>query len=403
VALLFAVLVLVFLYQSGAPKKFVWIPTFAGYDRQPFGSFVFDDVVSSSVAGYRVVNRTFPQLYRDGDGTRSALLLTENDVELTEADLTALFGLLKQGNKIMLCLGSFPQRLRDSLDFSEDRAYAWSLRSLEHFMAKDRRRERLTFGTDSLRPELTCAVFPHLQSVSLRAGEGMRCDSSQVLARNWTGQPVAMRLCIGGGELFLVSTPLMFTNYGLLDGGNASYAFRLLSCMGGLPLRRIGAYGVAGAAGTSPLRYLLSQPALRWATGVALATLLAAMISAARRRQRPIPVVRPPAGETLRFACLIADLYRQKKDYAGMLRQKYRYFCMEMKRINGLDLQSGETDEALARRLAEKTGREAQEVWPAFRELKYLLREDSRVSETDMMRFVDRMNDWMKQAGTGYK
>ncbi len=44
--------------------------------------------------------------------------------------------------------------------------------------------------------------------------------------------PVAMSRRWGKGEVILVSTPLIFTNYGMLDGKNATYIFRLLSQMG---------------------------------------------------------------------------------------------------------------------------------------------------------------------------
>jgi hypothetical protein len=58
-------LLLVFVYQYFSPKEFIWNPTFNKYDKQPFGSFVFDDVMMTSVEDYRVENRTFFQLFRD--------------------------------------------------------------------------------------------------------------------------------------------------------------------------------------------------------------------------------------------------------------------------------------------------------------------------------------------------
>ena len=40
----------------------------------------------------------------------------------------------------------------------------------------------------------------------------------------------------------MVSTPLLFTNYGVLDGKNAAYIFRLLSQMGEFPIIRTEGY-----------------------------------------------------------------------------------------------------------------------------------------------------------------
>jgi len=197
--------------------------------------------------------------------------------------------------------------------------------------------------------------------------------------------------------LFLVATPLMFTNYGMLDGGNASYAFRLLSYMNEMPLTRIEAYGrFANQTSGSPLRYFLSQPPLRWALYVAFCTIVLCMIFTAKRRQRAIPVVLPPANETLRFTQLIGNLYYQRKDCKDMLQKKYLYVCTEIKQLYGLDLRADDPDEELSRRLADKIGLEFEDIWTAFRELKKLLQEDVHVDEITMMRMIDKMNEWVK-------
>ncbi|MDR0756356.1 MAG: hypothetical protein LBF85_00725, partial [Tannerella sp.] len=58
-------LALTFLYQYFTPEKFIWTESYNRYDRQPFGSYVFDDVVSSSVGDYRIEDKTFFQYYYD--------------------------------------------------------------------------------------------------------------------------------------------------------------------------------------------------------------------------------------------------------------------------------------------------------------------------------------------------
>ena len=461
-------LVLVFMYEYFSPKEFIWNPTFNKYDKQPFGSFVFDDVMLTSVKDYTVENKTFYQLYREFGGQRDleqevaeeednyvadfltenefeeekigetddsydltvsrsydlpllplekrrAFLLTEHDIEFSAVDVKAILNLLKQGHKIMLCLNAFPQILCDSICFSyEDDGYYSYIHSITRFARVENLRDSLFLGTDSLRPAMIYAVYPLIHPTSLKEGSSrithyfrtekdslisggkLRCDWSEIVVRNNEGKPLAMRLGIGEGELILVATPLMFTNYGMLDGGNASYAFRLLSYMKDLPLSRIEAYGrFANQASGSPLRYFLSQPPLRWALYVALCTIVLCMIFTAKRRQRAIPVVLPPANETLRFTQLIGNLYYQRKDYKDMLQKKYRYFCTEVKLLNGLDLHANEPDEELCRRLADKMGLDFGDIWPVFKELKNLLREDITVDEMTMMRMIDKMNEWI--------
>ena len=51
-------MVLAFVFQYYSPKPFRWTPTFYHNDRQPFGCYVFDEVVGTSVVAYEVQNRS---------------------------------------------------------------------------------------------------------------------------------------------------------------------------------------------------------------------------------------------------------------------------------------------------------------------------------------------------------
>jgi len=471
VLMLLVFLLLVFVYQYYSPKEFVWNPTFYKYDKQPFGSYVFDDVMSTSLTDYRVENKTFYQLYREYGGTRDlereaaaeeetflanylyefdieqedsssnltvldssdltvlpsydltfldssdlptsrhAFLVAEDRIQFTAVDVMALLNLVEQGHTIMLCLQTFPSVLCDSIGYSYQYEKYYTLSSFARMIRDGIARDSLLLGTDSLHPERIYQVYPHLHMVFLKQGvsknnlkfeqdsivivDKPRYDTSEIIARNTQGNPVAVRLDIGKGELFLVATPLMFTNYSMLDGDNASYAFRLLSAMKDLPMTRIEAYNeFVNKASGSPLRYLLIQPPLRWALYFSLITILLCIIFSAKRRQWVIPVINPPHNEMLRFTQLIGNLYYQRKDYKDMLQQKYLYFCDDVKRINGLDLNSNEPDEELCNRLADKMGSDFKAIWPSYRELKYLIRENVPVDEPSMMRLIDRMNEW---------
>ncbi|MDO4704327.1 DUF4350 domain-containing protein [Tannerella sp.] len=478
---------LAFVFQYYSPKPFRWTPTFYHNDRQPFGCYVFDEVVGTSVVAYEVLNRSLyetymasvdtsglweerkdslmedetygieeaeeyfgeeawdneldsihfneeespfsawnaeenildlpePELLPEAD--RRAILVVEEDLLMQSIDVKALYGLLRQGNKVMLCASWFSGALCDSLRFSTEYDPVFGLvRYFERSVKQTRQRDSLYWGADTLHAEAVYAVYPQTHPSYLHTGDDtlqireqelssehdtlakprsdkMRCDSSRVLVCDGQGRPVAIQAYIGDGELFLVTTPLLFTNYGMLDGNNASYIFRLLSCMGPLPLIRLESYGSGAQESGSLFRVLLKHPPLRWALYTAALTLLLFMFFTARRRQRVIPVVQPPANGTLRFTQLIGRLYYQRKDYKEMIKKKYLYFCTDVKRLHGLDLQSGEPAETLNGRLARKMGLPAEEVWPAFRELNMLLHDDTRADEAAMIRHIDRINEW---------
>ena len=481
--------VLAFVFQYYSPKPFRWTPTFYHNDRQPFGCYVFDEVVGTSVVAYEVQNRSLYEIYMASVDTsglwqeqsdslmenetfsaeeteeyfeeevlyneldtsalkeennsfsalnaendnfdlpepellpeaeRRAILVVEERLLMQPIDVKALYGLLRQGNKVMLCASWFSGALCDSLRFSTEYDAVFGLICyFERSVKQTRQRDSLFWGADTLHAEAIYGVYPQTHPSYLNTGDDtliikeqelwpehdtlarprsdkMRCDSSRVLVCDGKGRPVAIQAHIGEGELFLVTTPLLFTNYGMLDGRNASYIFRLLSSMGvgTLPLIRLESYGEGAQESGSLFRFFLKHPPLRWALYTTMLTLLLFMFFTARRRQRVIPVVQPPANEMLRFVQLIGHLYYQRKDYKEMIKKKYLYFCTEVKRLHGLDLQSGEPAETLNARLARKTGLPAEELWPAFRELNELLHNDTPADEAAMIRHIDRINEW---------
>ena len=172
-----------------------------------------------------------------------------------------------------------------------------------------------------------------------------------------------MSVSWGKGEVILASTPLLFTNYGVLDGKNAAYLFRILSQMGGFPIVRTEGYMKETAqVQMSPFRYFLSQPPLRWALYLSMVSILLFMIFAARRKQRAIPVIREPENKSLEFAELIGTLYYQKKDHADLVRKKYLYFAEELRKEIQVDVEEVAEDERSFGRIARKTGMEAGEI-----------------------------------------
>lgn len=481
---LFAFLVLVFLMEYMAPHQFSWKPTYDKYDKEPFGSYVFDDILSSSIENYTVTDKTFYQIMQE-DSTVSprAFLLTEDRLHFNETDIEYLYRLVHLGNQIMICTDNFPYTLEDTLCF--ETKYGEYIPSFEYYVKEKRDRDSIFFGTDTLNPEYIFEVYPQIHPVSIAQGKQkwsynnanhrtppsmkaspddnyetdpdtvltddsdeeinfdttdtdpsatfdsiqesenhvvidavileeleiedtitskyefvpINCDSTEVLVWNNKNKPLVLRAFIGKGEIFLVSTPLMFTNYGILDNHNASYAFRLLSYMKGKPLIRIEAYGTHSDKPRTPLRYILSEPPLRWAVYSIIILLILFMVFTARRRQRIIPVVKTPPNRSFEFMQLISNLYYQRHDNGEILKMKHLYFCAEVKSLIGVDLQENIPDESDYRRLAEKTGMENQLLSKLLKNIQYAVYR-SEVDDLQLKQYVDGMNDILRALKT---
>ena len=187
---------------------------------------------------------------------------------------------------------------------------------------------------------------------------------------------------------------LIFTNYGILDGNNSAYIFRLLSQMGEFPVVRTEGYVKETAEmQQSPFRYLLSRQPLRWALYLTMIAILLFMIFTARRRQRVIPVIREPENKSLEFTELIGTLYYQKKDHADLVHKKFIYFAEELRREIQVDIEEVADDERSFRRIAQKTGMDAEEIGTFVREVRPVIYGGRVISAEQMKLYIDKMSE----------
>ena len=408
-------LLLMFALECRLPKKFVWLPTLPHYDKQPFGCAVFDSLLSASLPmGYSLSWETFYQMAQGDTTSCRGILAVADRHMLSDVDVDALLEMAERGNKIMLSSDWYNSKLYDTLRFRHGYSY-FNFQALKNYATSMQRRDSLCWiGDPAVYPRQNFYFYPQLCGstfyldslalpVKILAVKEYVVDEEYVLTEDDVYEavqdttfnaPVAMSYPWGKGEVILVSTPLIFTNYGVLDGGNATYLFRLLSQMGELPIVRTEAYmNQAASRQVSPLRYFLSQRPLRWALYLSLLGIVLFMLFTARRRQRAIPVVRPPENKTLEFVELIGTLYFQRKDHADLLRKKYLYFAEELRREIQVDIEEVEDDARSFRRIARKTGMDEGEITNFIRAVRPVVYGGFAVSDEQMKSYIDKMNE----------
>lgn len=312
-------LAVVFFGELRAPRHFRWQPTFSHTDRQPFGCYVTDSILAATMpAGYTVNHKTLYQM--SSLDKPHAILVVAEDASLSATDVRAALSLARRGHRLLLVSGYSGRALADTL-----RCYSFSRMSLQplaEYVRKGYGRDTLEWLADSAYQRSEYYYYaPLLDRELLFNPDSVHC---RILSRLPNGHrpfadsltlATAVTFDIGRGSITLASTPLVFTNYAMLDGRNHQYVFRLLSQTAPLPLIRTEAYGPAvEEAQQTPLRYIISQRPLRWALYLALATLLVGMLFGCRRRQRAIPVVEPPRNNLLEFVRLMGTIdFKGKK------------------------------------------------------------------------------------------
>lgn len=428
-------LLLMLALEYRLPKEFVWTPTFSHVDKQPLGCALFDSLLSRAMPhSYTLSRKTFYQLEEEDSLYRSGVLVIAEHLSLGQADVDALLKSAARGNRIMLVSNDLGSRLADTLGIRIGYNYYFSPKALKRYAASlSAQRDSICWVGDSARyPRRTFYFYPHLGSSVVYAdslvGEVLAVMNEEAyVARAETAveneeeemeveevqqaeaqqyldticpRPVAFARSWGKGEIIIATTPLLFTNYGVLDGQNAAYLFRLLSRMKGLPLVRTEAYMEETAqVQQSPFRFFLSKPPLRLALYLAMVGILLFMVSTARRKQRAIPVVHEPENRSLEFIKLIGTLYYQQHDPADLVRKKYLYFAETLRREIQVDVEDATADRHSFIRIARKTGMDADEIESVIREVRLVVYGGQTVTMEQMMRYVDRMNEIVYHLG----
>ena len=405
-----AFLLIMFAIEYNLPKKFVWTPTFSHYDEQPLGCALFDSLLSSSLPhGYSLSKETFYQMEED-TVDKMGILVIANSLSMVKADVNALLKMAERGNKIMLVSNNYPKLLEDTLGFYCTYSH-FNAAAFRKYASSIFRKDSIYWVADSVYSRQLYRCYPQFCNSSFRRYDSkvirklaekdmtdaigdMLADSDSVKVYSNYHPLLAMARPWGEGEIILVSTPLLFTNYGVLDENNANYIFRLLSQMGELPIVRSEGYMKATAqVQQSPLRYLLAHQPLRWALYLTMITILLFMIFTAKRRQRAIPVVRDPANKSLEFTELIGTLYFQKKDHVDLVRKKFAYLAEELRREIQVDIEEVADDKRSFERIARKTGMDAGEIAEFIHEVRPVLYGGRVIDSEQMKVFIDKMNE----------
>lgn len=454
---LFAMLVLFVLFcllQVNLPKKFVWSPTFSHVDKQPFGCFVFDSVLTQSLPnGYHVTKKTFFQLDQEYAKEKISVLMVVDQHNLKQLDVKYLCNIARRGGKVMVVASSslddgrnadtvvvdelertFKVRIEDGMYFSlrgilaglkahdndmYDTIY-WNNRETMYAAQSYRMFYNMVGGTlfvDSvpkvkrLAYTLSTAGYDYkLDSLYVGDFTGFDTivDEKERIERIDTFAikkiPTAVSVPYGKGEVIFVSSPLLFTNYGMLEGNTSVYIFRLMSYLADLPVYRTEAYVKTDAmlvAEQSPFREFIKRPPLRWALYLALLGVVLFMIFTARRRQRVIPIMSKPANRSLEFIQLIGTLYYQRKDHVDLVRKKFKLFAEELRKTAGVDISDVNTDDREYQLLAEKTGMNSDRLKKVIRQIRLVLHSEGNISVEEMRSLIDAMDTIVRHAKNG--
>lgn len=162
-----------------------------------------------------------------------------------------------------------------------------------------------------------------------------------------------VRVNYGKGSFYFHAQPFAFTNYHMLKQNHADYVAEVFSYINNNTIIWA-CKNKGGFAGSSPLRFIMSDRALSFAWRLGVIGLLLFVIFNAKRRQRIIPVIDPLPNTSEEFARTIGHLYLREGDAKDIVVKKITFFLEKIRTTYMID--TAILDEDFRKRLEQKSG-----------------------------------------------
>lgn len=361
IALVVGLLVLI---DSSRPKPIDWRPTYSTKDKIPLGLYVFDKEVQDIFKGSKInkLNSTpyeyFDSLYdyntKHYKANGSFLNVNEENT-LDRESVMELIYFADHGNTVFLSMKDLPNLILDTLNIKLSGAFSLK---------------------DTIRLSIPGKNGGKAYKFSQGAGETYfdSLDTKKVKILGYQQatdkrRPNFIKVPFGNGNFLLHTQPAAFSNYHMLKDNHAAYTEGLLSYVPDGDVFWYSPYFVKRKEiSGNKLRYILAQPALKWAMWLGLIALIIFVFFNAKRKQRVIPEIVPLRNTTVDFARTVGNLYYQEGNHYTIIEKKIIYFLEKIRNEYTIDTYS--LDDAFIEKLHLKTGKPVEDIEKAVRLIK---------------------------------
>jgi len=325
IVLLVLVIGFIIFIDASRPRAINWSPTYAVKDKIPFGLYVLDKEAPQLFKGQPIKKFSqtpyeyFEDLY-DYDTNKykvsGTLMAIQENSSIDSESLNELIYFAQHGNTIFLSMKSFPKRLLDTLKVETGYGFYYKDSIALYVDKPSGKKHYFAEG-------IGFTHFTSFDTLSTKVLGYQEIDTAK--------QANFIKVPCGNGGFLLHTQPAAFSNLHLLKRDHFKYAQDIASALPeGALYWNTGKLSGSGVS-ASPLRYILKQPALKWALYLSLITGLIFALFNAKRRQRIIPQIEPLRNTTVDFTKTIGNLYYQEGNHHTIIDKKIIYFLEKIR------------------------------------------------------------------------
>lgn len=284
-----------------------WSPSYSKDHNWPYGAEVTLDVWSDLFENVELKEADLPiwNTLQDIDhDERHLYVLFDGSMYFDSLNRSSLLEFVNEGNSVFISANSHDSKLLDTIGISSEEYFGDFSRVLRG-MQLDTVALDFFESRDSSYSFLIADYHNYYESIDsvnseiIALAHGLEKDHLTYI-----------KVRFGNGYFYLHNQPLLLTNYYILQDEGKRYLERLTSY---LPSHKViwdnSHKAINALSKRSPLHVILSSVALKWAYWLCIIGLLLLFLFRTKRRQRVIPVIEPPANDSVDFTKTMGSLY----------------------------------------------------------------------------------------------
>jgi hypothetical protein len=358
---LIAVLVGIIVAEIVRPRPINWRPSYTSISKIPFGCFVLFNELPSLFPNSEIQSveeSIYDVLIKSDSSKTSNYLLINENIYFDEQETNQILNYVAKGNQVFIATTELTGKLADTLNIEILKEYTIK----EDTVSVDFTHSDLNKHIYEFERGVNTAYFTSLDTLNTEILGHIHFTANAFLnneSKVKQVKPNFIKISFGEGNFIINTLPIAFTNYYLLSD-NSNYSANSFSYLENQLLYWDDYKKSGRKVITSPMRFVLNQPALKWCYYLVLFGLLLFVIFKAKREQRIIPVIKPLENSSVEFARTIGSLYHQNKDYTNLNSKKINFFLNYLR--NRYYLNTTVLDEKLVTQLAAKAGKNIEET-----------------------------------------
>jgi hypothetical protein len=383
--ILFTTIIGFVLFEIYKPKPTDWTPTFSNKDKIPYGCELLYKLLPDVFPNQKITDEKVPFFSKKKKvktPPKSNYLYVFRYFRTDSLSLAKLLDYVQKGNSVFIASENF-FGLDDTLHFQT--SYVQDL-ALNDSVS-------INFINPIIRKPSDYKYQKQSSDTYFELNDSIKNSNSYiVLGKNNKGFPNFIEVKFGKGTFFLNTVPMAFTNFYMAKKDNSDYVFKALSYLPEQPIfwdEYVNVMSIGKTAKStsksreakgeedteeSSFKFIVSQPALKWAYFITLSALLIYLIFEGKRRQRIIPIIETPQNTSLQFVETIGSLYYNQKDHKSIAEKKITHLLAYIR--TKFYLKTTEIDQEFKSDLSNKSGISPREINDLFDYISFVQNND---------------------------